>query len=90
MSRQIPGVLGHAEAAVDESFAGVPLLEHPQYTRPREWRGHAVPEVLLSGHHGDIARWRAAQRIQRTAALRPDLQEPGPAADPGPLDEDDT
>ncbi|MDP6945947.1 MAG: tRNA (guanosine(37)-N1)-methyltransferase TrmD [Myxococcota bacterium] len=90
VSRQIPGVLGHAEGAADESFAGAALLEHPQYTRPREWRGHAVPDVLLSGHHGDIARWRAAQRVQRTAALRPDLQDPGRTEDVGPQGEDDT
>jgi len=73
VSRLRPGVLGNAEGAADESFTGTPLLEHPQYTRPREWRGYAVPDILLSGHHAAIARWREAQRIARTAARRPDL-----------------
>lgn len=72
-SRMLPGVLGNALGAADESFTGTPLLEHPQYTRPREWRGHTVPDVLLSGDHGAIARWREAQRATRTAERRPDL-----------------
>lgn len=57
--RLIPGVLGGEESATIESFADGETLEYPQYTRPAEWRGAAVPEVLLSGHHGEIARWRA-------------------------------
>ncbi|MCB9733048.1 MAG: tRNA (guanosine(37)-N1)-methyltransferase TrmD [Deltaproteobacteria bacterium] len=73
VSRLLHGVLGNAEGAFDESFTGTALLEHPQYTRPREWRGHAVPDVLLSGNHAEIARWRAQQRLDRTAARRPDL-----------------
>lgn len=73
VSRLLPGVLGNVEGAFDESFTGTALLEHPQYTRPRVWRGHAVPDVLLSGNHAEIARWRAQQRRDRTAARRPDL-----------------
>ena len=75
VSRQLPGVLGNAAGAGDESFAGAPLLEHPQYTRPREWRGHPVPEVLLGGNHAAIAAWRSEQRIARTRRRRPDLLE---------------
>ncbi len=71
--RQLPGVLGNADGPLDESFAGEPLLEHPQYTRPRQWRGHSVPDVLLSGNHADIAQWRRQQRLTRTAERRPDL-----------------
>lgn len=73
VSRTLPGVLGNVEGPWDESFTGSPLLEHPQYTRPREWRGHEVPEVLLSGDHGAIARWRGEQRQIRTQERRPDL-----------------
>lgn len=67
-----PGVLGNAASARDESFAQG-LLEHPQYTRPPEWEGRAVPEVLLSGHHARIAEWRAAQSRAVTKDRRPDL-----------------
>lgn len=70
--RLIPGVLGHADGAADESFADG-LLEHPQYTQPREFRGMAVPEVLLSGNHRRIAEWRLEQRKLRTQSRRPDL-----------------
>lgn len=73
VSRLLPGVLGHAQGADDESFSNLPLLEHPQYTRPREWRGLAVPEVLLSGNHKLIDHWRLAQRLERTRLRRPDL-----------------
>lgn len=73
VSRLLPGVLGNADGAHDESFTDQPLLEHPQYTRPRSWRGHDVPEVLLSGNHAAIAAWRHAQRVDRTATRRPDL-----------------
>ena len=73
VARLIPGVLGAAHGATDESFTNLPLLEHPQYTRPRDWRGHPVPEVLLSGNHGAIDRWRLEQRLLRTRARRPDL-----------------
>jgi tRNA (guanine37-N1)-methyltransferase len=73
VSRLLPGVLGHADAAVGESFTDLPLLEQPQYTRPRQWRGHGVPDVLLSGNHGAVDAWRLEQRIARTKARRPDL-----------------
>jgi tRNA (guanine37-N1)-methyltransferase len=62
VTRLIPGVLGDAESAVDESFGPDGGLEYPQYTRPREFRGRTVPEVLLSGDHAAIARWRREQR----------------------------
>ena len=58
--RLIPGVLGGENSAAIESFSDGETLEFPQYTRPEEWRGMKVPEVLLSGHHGNIATWRAA------------------------------
>lgn len=70
--RLIPGVLGAATGAADESFAGG-LLEYPQYTRPREYRGMPVPEILLSGNHAGIAKWRLKERQRRTQTRRPDL-----------------
>jgi tRNA (guanine37-N1)-methyltransferase len=70
--RLLPGALGAEEGAADESFAHG-LLEYPQYTRPREFRGMAVPDVLLSGNHAAIARWRRQQREARTQQRRPDL-----------------
>ncbi len=70
--RMLPGALGHEEAAANDSFANG-LLECPQYTRPRDFRGDVVPEVLLSGHHEAIAEWRARQSMKRTRARRPDL-----------------
>src|SRR6185295_9489205 len=70
--RLIPGVLGDEGSAADDSFAKG-LLEFPQYTRPVEFRGWRVPEVLLSGHHGDIAKWRAQQAREKTRRVRPDL-----------------
>ncbi|MDA8337278.1 MAG: tRNA (guanosine(37)-N1)-methyltransferase TrmD [Peptococcaceae bacterium] len=69
--RLVPGVL-RAGAAAEESFEEG-LLEYPQYTHPREWDGHAVPEVLVSGHHGEVERWRRRQRLLRTLGRRPDL-----------------
>jgi tRNA (guanine37-N1)-methyltransferase len=72
VARLVPGVLGNEASAADESF-GDGLLEYPQYTRPREWRGLEVPEVLLSGHHVRIDAWRRAQAEARTRARRPDL-----------------
>lgn len=72
--RQLPGVLGAADGAADESLADG-LLEYPQYTRPREYRGMSVPEALLSGNHKLIAQWRLEQRKLRTRAKRPDLWE---------------
>ena len=74
LTRLIPGALGDDESAVDESFS-TGLLEYPHYTRPAEFRGWAVPEVLLSGNHADIARWRRLQAMRRTAERRPDLWE---------------
>ncbi len=71
-ARLVPGVLGNEASAGAESFEGG-LLEHPQYTRPPEFRGAKVPEVLLSGDHARIARWRRQQALRRTAAVRPDL-----------------
>ncbi len=72
--RLLPGVLGDENSSVDDSFSrGNRLLEFPQYTRPREFRGHTVPEVLLSGDHGRIARWRAEQVQNRTEQRRSDL-----------------
>ena len=70
--RMLPGTLGAEEGAGDESFAEG-LLEYPQYTRPREFRGMEVPEVLLSGNHAAIAAWRSEQRRLRTQRRRPDL-----------------
>lgn len=70
--RLLPGVLGKDVSAREESFSE-PLLEYPQYTRPRQYRGYAVPEVLLSGHHGQIRAWRRRQQLLRTLASRPDL-----------------
>ena len=70
--RLLPGALGAATGAEDETFADG-LLEYPQYTRPREFRGMAVPDVLLSGNHAAIAQWRLDQRKQRTRDRRPDL-----------------
>jgi len=70
--RLIPGVLGSETSAVDDSYA-TDLLEYPQYTRPPEYRGWAVPEVLLSGNHGGVARWRREQAVLRTLQRRPEL-----------------
>ncbi len=71
--RLIPGVLGDDRSAVEDSFSDEALLEFPQYTRPREYRGQAVPDILLSGNHQQIAAWRAAQRVARTSDRRRDL-----------------
>ncbi len=71
--RLLPGVMGAAESAVEESFAAGGLLEHPHYTRPAEWNGLRVPEVLLSGHHAEVARWRRAEAERATRERRPDL-----------------
>ncbi len=70
--RLLPGVLGNAESLVEESHAEG-LLEAPVYTKPASWRGHEVPEILRSGDHGRIARWRREQALLRTAVRRPDL-----------------
>jgi tRNA (guanine37-N1)-methyltransferase len=70
--RLLPGVLGDANSAPDDSFASG-LIEGPQYTRPMEFRGWRVPDVLLSGNHGVIAKWRKEQAVEKTRRLRPDL-----------------
>ena len=72
ISRLVPGVLNNEASAQDESFEGN-LLEYPQYTRPEIFMGEAVPPILLSGHHGNIDKWRREQSILRTATKRPDL-----------------
>jgi len=72
VARLLPGVLGNEESAGEESFADG-LHEYPQYTRPSVFRGWPVPEVLLSGDHGRVARWRRAEALRRTLTLRPDL-----------------
>jgi tRNA (guanine37-N1)-methyltransferase len=72
VGRLIPGVVGNPESLVEESHEDG-LLEYPSYTKPAEWRGHSVPPVLLSGHHGAIAAWRAEQQRERTHRVRPDL-----------------
>lgn len=72
VARMIPAVVGSAQSVVNDSFYGG-LLDCPQYTRPREFRGMTVPEVLLSGNHQQIERWRKAQAVQRTQERRPDL-----------------
>jgi tRNA (guanine37-N1)-methyltransferase len=75
-ARLVPGVLGNEASAGAESFAGAaPLLEHPHYTRPPEWRGLKVPEVLLSGDHRRIERWRRRESLRITRERRPDLLE---------------
>ncbi len=74
MIRLVPGVLGDEQSSQDDSFStGNRLLEFPHYTRPRDFRGHTVPEVLLSGDHGEIAQWRQEQSLQRTRERREDL-----------------
>jgi tRNA (guanine37-N1)-methyltransferase len=76
VGRLVPGVMGNDSSAEEESFApALGLLEYPQYTRPASFRGHDVPEVLRSGDHGRIARWRRAQALARTRRDRPDLIE---------------
>ena len=80
VTRLLPGVVGNAESVTDDSFA-TGLLEGPVYTRPASYEGRDVPEVLLSGDHGAIARWRREQALRRTAEVRPDLL---PERLPGP------
>lgn len=72
VARLLPGALGHEQSAADDSFSGG-ILEGPQYTRPAEFRGWKVPDVLLSGNHAEIAKWRKEQALQRTQKNRPDL-----------------
>jgi tRNA (guanine37-N1)-methyltransferase len=82
VARLLPGVLGNAESLAEESHEGG-LLEYPVYTRPATWRGRDVPPVLLSGHHGQVRRWRRDEQLRRTATRRPDLLA---RLDPGGLD----
>ena len=70
--RLVPGVVGDAASVAADSFSEG-LLDHPQYTRPAVWRGRQVPEVLVSGHHREIERWRLQERERRTRERRPDL-----------------
>jgi len=72
VSRQIPGVIGDGSALAEESFTR-PMLEAPHYTRPRDFRGLSVPEVLVSGNHAEIEQWRREQALKKTAERRPDL-----------------
>jgi len=72
VARLVPGVIGNAESLVEESHEDG-LLEYPVYTKPPVWRGRGIPEVLLSGHHAAIARWRRDERLLRTARRRPDM-----------------
>ena len=74
--RMVPGVLGHAESSIQDSFSrGNRLLEYPQYTRPRDFRGLEVPEILLSGNHPEIEKWRREQSLLKTKKCRADLLE---------------
>jgi tRNA (guanine37-N1)-methyltransferase len=75
VTRLLPGVMGNEDSAAQESFGAEGLLEEPQYTRPADFRGWGVPDVLRSGDHGAIARWRRAQALHRTVRERPDLVE---------------
>jgi tRNA (guanine37-N1)-methyltransferase len=87
--RLLPGALGHEDSAAEDSFMpagdeGLRLLDCPHYTRPREWNGKPVPEVLMSGDHGKVDRWRLDQKLARTRERRPDLLPPAsPAASGG-------
>ena len=72
VSRLLPGVLGSDQSAEDDTFTNA-LLEYPQYTRPFDFRGSSVPEILLSGHHAAVSLWRRKEALRRTAVRRPDL-----------------
>ena len=83
VARYVPGVLGNAESAQNESFT-LGGLEHPHYAKPREFEGLCVPPVLLGGDHAAITRWRAEEALKKTRTRRPDLLPPEPAAPPTP------
>src|SRR5205085_10122056 len=87
--RLLPGALGAEDGAADETFADG-LIEHPQYTRPREFRGMGVPDVLLSGDHRAIAQWRLEQRKNRTRQRRPDLWQAHSTGEPRVRPSDET
>jgi tRNA (guanine37-N1)-methyltransferase len=72
IARLIPGVIGNADSLTEESHSDG-LLEYPSYTKPSNWRGLEVPEVLLGGNHAEIAKWRKAKALERTAQVRPEL-----------------
>ena len=80
VTRLVPGVVGNEQSisrdSLEPGLGGERLLKYPQYTRPREFQGHSVPEVLLGGNHGEIERWRTAQSLERTRRKRPDLLDP--------------
>ena len=80
VTRLVPGVVGNEGSVESDSFAGPELLDHPHYTRPREFRGMAVPEVLTSGNHAAIERWRREAAAAKTRRNRPDLAPDGPGA----------
>ncbi len=82
VARLLPGVLGNEDSAVNESFSHLSRLDCPQYTRPAEFRGWKVPEVLLSGNHAEIRRWREKASLDKTARLRPDLLAPETSLEP--------
>ena len=86
--RLLPGVLGDDQSAAQDTFSAGHggMLEGPQYTRPAVYRGHAVPEILLSGNHGAIAKWRREQMLQRTSRERPDLLADGEVCSTAPED----
>jgi tRNA (guanine37-N1)-methyltransferase len=86
VARLLPGVVGNPESLVEESHGADGLLEYPVYTKPPSWRGLDVPDVLLSGHHANVARWRRDQALRRTAQRRPDLLD---GLDPASLDSHD-
>ncbi len=86
VARLLPGVVGNPASLVEESHGTAGLLEYPVYTKPPSWQGHDVPEVLLSGHHARIERWRRDEALRRTAQRRPDLCA---ALDPEQLDKHD-
>jgi tRNA (guanine37-N1)-methyltransferase len=91
VARLQPGVLGHEDSAAEDSFSvrstdgAHQLLDCPHYTRPREWNGREVPDILLSGDHAAVDRWRDEQRVTRTRERRPDLLQDSPLANPQPL-----
>jgi tRNA (guanine37-N1)-methyltransferase len=89
VARLLPGVLGGEQSALDESFSETGLLEYPHYTRPQDFRGATVPEVLQNGHHAEIAKWRHDRALEKTRGFRPDLlahplrsAHPAPSAHP--------
>jgi tRNA (guanine37-N1)-methyltransferase len=88
VARLIPGVLGHPDSAVNESFSLPDRLDCPQYTRPSEFRGWKVPEILLSGNHEEIRKWRQKAATEKTARLRPDLLAGGSEPDNKRLDKE--